>query len=223
MSSGEDGLSGHYLLASGSHYRAQLLARLQQPFEQFSPQIDESAHPQEPPAHLSQRLAREKACAPALKAFLDSQLPEPENAQLQPLNAGSAASSTIIIASDQVAAVGKQHLGKPGTAAHACEQLALMRGQRVVFSTALYMLNTQSQQVFTALDQTTAHLRMLSDTEIERYVEADQPLDCAGSFKVEALGISLFESVESQDPTALIGLPMIAVCRGLRELGVAVP
>ncbi len=132
-------------------------------------------------------------------------------------------SGAIVIASDQVASIGTQMLGKPGTIERACEQLAAMRGQRVVFSTGLYMLNTHNQQVFSALDITTAHLRMLSNAEIERYVDADQPLDCAGSFKVEALGISLFESVESQDPTALIGLPMIAVCQGLRELGVAIP
>ena len=129
----------------------------------------------------------------------------------------------IIIASDQVASIGERVLGKPGSAERAYEQLASMSGQRVVFSTGLYMQNTHTQKVVSALDITTAHLRMLSDTEIERYVDADQPLDCAGSFKVEALGISLFESVESLDPTALIGLPMIAVCQGLRELGVAIP
>ena len=227
------------VLASGSQYRAELLTRLRHPFVQFSPQIDESAHPLEQPAELAQRLARQKACAASLKDFLASQLSEPPGKQFHrpdesaapsptpsttPASAPSIANSgAIIIASDQVASVGTRLLGKPGTATRAREQLASMRGERVVFSTALYMLNTRSQQVFTALDQTIAHLRMLSDVEIERYVDADQPLDCAGSFKVEALGISLFESVESQDPTALIGLPMIAVCNGLREMGVAVP
>lgn len=209
----KDGLSGNYLLASGSTYRAELLRRLQRPFSQCSPHIDESAQPQESPSELAQRLARQKACSPSLKTCLDSQLPVPSNGQ----------SGTIVIASDQVASVGTQMLGKPGTIERACEQLASMRGQYVEFSTALYMLNTHSDQVFTALDITTACLRKLSDAEIARYVEVDQPLDCAGSFKVEALGISLFDTVQSKDPTALIGLPMIAVCQGLRELGIAIP
>ncbi|MFK7854995.1 MAG: nucleoside triphosphate pyrophosphatase [Granulosicoccus sp.] len=199
------------VLASGSQYRAELLRRVQRPFSQFSPQIDESAHPGEAPPELARRLARQKACAPAIQSYVET-TDNPAG------NAGA-----IIIASDQVAAVGEQMLGKPGTAERAREQLASMRGQRVVFSTALYMLNTHSQAVFAALDQTVAQLRMLSDAEIERYIDADQPLDCAGSFKVESLGISLFDTVESQDPTALIGLPMIAVCQGLRQLGLAIP
>jgi len=211
------------VLASGSQYRAALLRRLQHPFSQFSPDIDESAKPDELPSELAQRLARQKACASSLQAYLDTLRSEALQTASRQSHPNDTDQGAIVIASDQVAAVGTQCLGKPGTVECACLQLAAMSGQQVVFSTALYMMNTSSKRVFSALDVTTAHLRRLGDAEIARYVDADQPLDCAGSFKVEALGISLFERIESQDPTALIGLPMIALCTGLRELGLAIP
>lgn len=189
------------VLASGSRYRADLLQRLNLPFLQCSPDIDESALPDEAPDELATRLAREKADAARI-------LTQP---------------GALVIASDQVAACKGLRLHKPGTAERAREQLRLMSGHSVDFYTALCLLDTGSGHIFSALDTTTARLRTLDEEEITRYIAADQPLDCAGSFKVEALGISLFDSVDSRDPTALIGLPMIALCRGLREAGIPIP
>ncbi|MGQ7846262.1 Maf family protein [Granulosicoccus sp. 3-233] len=189
------------VLASGSRYRAELLQRLNLPFQQCSPNIDESALSGESPDALASRLAREKADAGRILTQADA----------------------LVIASDQVAACQGERLHKPGSESGAREQLQQMSGHSVDFYTALCLLDTRSDHYFTALDRTTARLRQLRAEEINRYIAADQPLDCAGSFKVESLGISLFESVESQDPTALIGLPMIALCRGLRQAGVMVP
>lgn len=204
------------VLASGSQYRANLLKRLMLPFCQFSPDIDESAHSSELPADLAQRLARGKACAPSLTTWLNTQAENDDSTVAQHDN-------PLIIASDQVASVNQILLGKPGTVDRARQQLHDMSGRKVTFSTALHMVNLTSGEHFSALDTTIAHLRKLSTAEINRYIDDDNPLDCAGSFKVEALGISLFESVESQDPTALEGLPLIAVCEGLRQFGVPVP
>ena len=194
------------VLASGSQYRAELLGRLNHPFEQFSPDIDESPHLGESPKELATRLAENKAKTPDLDTFV-----------------ASIAKSAIIIASDQVAAVGSQLLGKPGTFEQASKQLCAMSGKTVAFYTSLYLRDTATGASYQALDTTRATLRTLSEEEIQRYLEADKPLDCAGSFKVESLGISLFDSVESQDPTALVGLPMIELCKGLRALGLDVP
>ncbi|MFT4729235.1 MAG: septum formation protein [Granulosicoccus sp.] len=202
----ELGLLSHYLLASGSHYRADLLKRLNRPFQQVSPDVDESQHLNEAPTTLASRLAKTKANASAIREFI-----------------ATAPNHSIIIASDQVAALGDQILGKPGTLERARQQLASMQGQSVSFHTSLYMRNLADDTHFSALDTTVAKLRMLSSGEIERYLDADNPLDCAGSFKVESLGISLFSSVETSDPTALVGLPMIALCEGLRQFGLEVP
>ncbi|MFK7857827.1 MAG: nucleoside triphosphate pyrophosphatase [Granulosicoccus sp.] len=189
------------VLASGSQYRAQLLTRLGIDFNVLSPDIDESALAGEPPAILSTRLACEKAHAAS--RLIDQ--------------------ACLIIASDQVVSNGHVTLGKPGTPDRARAQLASMSGQSVEFFTSLYILETSSGRHFTALDTTRATLRMLDEQSIARYVEADNPLDCAGSFKVETLGICLFESIESQDPTALIGLPLIKTCEGLRHFGLPLP
>ncbi len=190
----------HILLGSGSRYRAQLLDRLGLTFDTAKPHCDEAAFDAELPADLAQRLAHTKA-----KSLLDA---HPQ---------------AIIIGSDQVAAVGDTHLGKPGTPAVAREQLHKMTGQSIVFHTALCVIDGSSGQTLQGIDQTTVKLRPLSDQEIDRYVDAEMPLDCAGSFKVEKLGISLFESVRSEDPTALIGLPLIMLSQFLRQLGVSVP
>ena len=200
-------LADSLLLASGSRYRASLLERLDQPFYRCSPDIDESALIDELPATTAARLAREKALATQHQMRLQDKL----------------ADNLLIIASDQVAALDNQALGKPGTVSAACQQLELMNGKTVVFSTALHVLHVDQGQHFTALDTTRATLRPLTRREIARYVETDQPLDCAGSFKVEALGISLFDAVQSDDPTALIGLPLIALCHGLRQFGWRIP
>ena len=122
-----------------------------------------------------------------------------------------------------MASTGDTLLGKPLHAGNACRQLASMSGQTVIFHTSLHLLDVQTRKCYTALDVTRATLRKLDDSSIARYVERDQPLQCAGSFKVESLGISLFESVTSEDPTALIGLPMIELCRGLRQFGLCIP
>ena len=189
------------VLGSGSRYRAELLRRLKLPFSQVSPDIDETARSGEPPDKLATRLADEKAAA-----------------------VRSVASETaIVITSDQVAALGSERLRKPGSVEVAQNQLREMSGHSVDFFTSLCLLDTATGEKFSALDHTRASLRRLSEEEIVRYIEADSPLDCAGSFKVESLGITLFESIDSKDPTALIGLPLIAVCNGLRQLGVALP
>lgn len=194
------------VLASGSQYRARLLGRLNLEFLSVSPDIDESPANGEKPDILACRLAHEKACASSVSA-LASSLDHP----------------AIIIASDQVAAVGDLTLGKPGNEANARQQLQAMSGKAVTFYTSLYMARFTTGQAFSWLDTTVATLRVLSYDEIERYIAVDQPFDCAGSFKMETSGISLFERVSTNDPTALIGLPMIAVCQGLRTLGVPVP
>lgn len=199
------------VLASGSRYRAELLTRLRLPFCQFSPDIDESPHSNEAATALARRLARGKALSTS-----ESRLEDLFPAANKPFAA-------IVIASDQVAAIGEQKLGKPGTEEKAIEQLTAMQGQTVEFHTALHLLNLENGEQFSALDTTRATLRSLNRNEIERYIATDQPLDCAGSFKVESLGISLFTAVETKDPTALIGLPMIALCEGLRSFGLSLP
>ncbi|MEE9335919.1 MAG: Maf family nucleotide pyrophosphatase [Granulosicoccaceae bacterium] len=188
------------ILASTSRYRADLLNRLGLPFDTRDPQTDEPELPLEPPAARACRLALEKA-----EAVVTS------------------SAQGVIIGSDQVAAVAGQLLHKPGTMSNAIEQLRQMSGQQVVFHTAVAVVDTRDGSRQQAMDITTATLRELNDAEIERYLQADQPLDCAGSFKVELLGISLFESVSTDDPTALVGLPLIKLCQMLRQCGLSLP
>jgi len=193
-------MDSYYLLGSTSTYRAELLSRLQLPFTTARPICDETPQPSEPPNKLASRLAKTKALS------LQNEHP-----------------NAIIIGSDQVAALDKVVIGKPGTVDTARQQLRSMRGKSVVFYTALSVVDARSGQVLNALDETTATLRDLNNAEIDRYLEIERPLDCAGSFKIEGLGISLFDRVESTDPTALIGLPLIKLCQCLRELGGAIP
>ena len=216
------------VLASGSQYRAELLTRLGIEFQVISPDIDESARTDEPPAELAVRLAAEKAEAArnrllSLPASGSGSLPSGALPSGASPSAAMQNPHAIIIASDQVASTRNTLLGKPLHAENACRQLASMSGQTVTFYTALHLLDVQSHTCFTALDTTLATLRKLDASTIARYVERDQPLHCAGSFKVESLGISLFESVASEDPTALVGLPMIELCRGLRQFGLQIP
>ena len=201
------------VLASGSQYRARLLTRLNIPFTSLSPDIDESANEAERATDLASRLARQKA----------HRVCELLAARAGDAQSDDANSTPIIIASDQVASHGATILGKPGTFERACAQLAGMSAQEVTFFTALYLLNTRTQETFSAQDVTRVSLRALDTRSIERYVTADHPLDCAGSFKVESLGISLFDAVHTKDPTALVGLPMIKLCAGLRQFGLSVP
>jgi len=188
------------VLGSTSKYRAELLTRLGLAFEAARPNCDETPQIDEKPLDLALRLAKTKAHS------LTTRYPE-----------------SIIIGSDQVCALAGQVLGKPGTVENAVQQLRTMQGQSVIFYTALSVLNSKTGETQNAVDQTIATLRNLTEAEIDRYIEAEMPLDCAGSFMVEKLGISLFEQVESKDPTALIGLPLISLCKTLRHFGVNVP
>jgi septum formation protein len=186
------------ILASGSKYRAELLSRLQLPFIGIAPNLDESALPDEPVRALTQRLALAKA------RVLVSQHPQ-----------------RWVLGSDQAASAQGRILGKPGTIERAAEQLSFLSGKAVEFLTAVALV--RDDQVFTALDVTTVQFRVLNSGEIARYLNAESVLDCAGSFKCEGLGISLFESIHSEDPTGLIGLPLIAVRRLLAQAGHTLP
>jgi len=188
------------VLASTSRYRAELLRRLLPELEQRAPGTDETAMPGETPGARAVRLALAKAAA-----------------------ATGGLADALVIGSDQVAELDGTQLDKPGSAANARAQLAASSGRVVHFHTALCLLDTRSGRHQLHVDHTRAHFRALSATEIERYVAREQPLDCAGSFKCEGLGISLFERIDSEDPSALIGLPLIALARLLRTAGVAVP
>jgi septum formation protein len=187
------------ILASTSIYRRELLARLRLPFSTERPETDETALPDEPPGTLVQRLAEAKAAAVARR--------HPQ---------------AWVIGSDQVAELDGQVIGKPAGHAGAVAQLRAMSGRAVQFRTGLCVMSREGLRL-QALDTTTVRFRELSDAEIARYLVAEQPYDCAGSFKCEGLGISLFDAIDSQDPTALIGLPLIATARLLREAGFAAP
>jgi len=187
------------VLASTSPYRRALLARLRVPFDTARPDVDESPLSGEAPAALATRLAEAKAAAIA-----------------QP------GTDAWVIGSDQVAELDGTPLGKPGSPERAREQLAAMAGRSVRFHTAVCLGRGDGRRL-QARDTTVVRFRALSGEEIARYVAAEQPLDCAGSFKAEGLGITLFEAIESRDPTALIGLPLIATAGLLREAGFLLP
>jgi septum formation protein len=184
-------------LGSTSRYRKELLSRLQIPFDTAAPNVDETPHPHESPKDLAMRLALAKAHAVALK-----------NPQ------------AVVIGSDQVADLEGEPLGKPGNHANATLQLQRMRGKTVIFQTALSVVCLTTRFEKTDLAAVKVKFRDLSDSEIESYLLAEEPYDCAGSAKSEGLGIALLESIESDDPTALIGLPLIRTCLMLREAGV---
>ncbi|MBB3046547.1 MAF protein [Litorivivens lipolytica] len=186
------------VLASGSSYRAELLHRLGISFARHSPDIDESAKPGEKPQDLALRLAEEKAAAIA------RQHPK-----------------ALVIGSDQVASLDGKPLGKPGTAERACEQLAACSGKTVSFYTGLCLTGPDGTD--SLVDLYTVTFRTLSTEQIQRYVEKELPLDCAGSFKMEGLGISLFEKTEGNDPNTLIGLPLIELTTLLNKRGVTIP
>ncbi|MBX9402453.1 Maf family nucleotide pyrophosphatase [Lysobacter sp. BMK333-48F3] len=187
------------ILASTSVYRRELLGRLGLAFDTARPQTDETPLPGEAPAALAARLAVAKAAAVA------AQQPQ-----------------AWVIGSDQVAEFDGRPIGKPGGRDGALAQLQAMSGREVRFLTGLCVLR-HGRPALTALDTTTVRFRELDAAEIARYVDAEQPYDCAGSFKSEGLGIALFEAIESSDPTALIGLPLIATARLLRQAGYALP
>lgn len=185
------------VLASTSRYRRELLARLGLPFECVAPGVDETPGDGEPPEALALRLARAKAAAVAT------------------VIEGPA----LVLGSDQCLALDGRILGKPGSVEAACAQLAASSGRRVRFLTAVAVRRVPDGAESTHLDATDVEFRRLDADSIRRYVERERPLDCAGSFKSEGLGIALFERIDSSDPTALVGLPLIATARMLRELG----
>ena len=185
------------ILGSTSRYRRELLERLRVPFDVVSPDVDETPLAGEAPQALATRLALAKAQAVAT---------------LHP--------QAVVIGSDQVADLNGEPLGKPGTHERAVLQLQRMRGQTVVFQTAVSVVCLASQFEQTELAQIKVRFRDLSDVEIEAYLRAEEPYDCAGSAKSEGLGIALLDAIENDDPTALIGLPMIRTARLLRAAGI---
>ena len=188
------------ILASTSAYRRELLGRLRVPFECLPPGCDEQRLPDEPAQALAVRLARVKAEAVAAR------------------HPGS-----VVIGSDQVAVRGTEILGKPGTVERCTEQLLQSSGREVVFLTAVHVVDGHHGRTESHVDHTLVRFRTLLPVEVARYIVADAPLDCAGGFKAESLGIALFERIESSDPTALTGLPMIWLSGALRRAGIRVP
>ena len=193
------GLQPAIILASGSVYRQQQLQTLGLKFDVMPAAVDETALANEKPAQLSRRLAEAKAMK------IKSQNP-----------------TACVIGSDQVCAFGQQVFGKPGTAEQATQQLQIFSNNCIEFFTALCVLNASGQPLV-HVDITRVKFRELTNLEIKRYIEIEQPFDCAGSFKVESLGLSLFESVRSDDPSALMGLPLIKLCEFLRACGHPMP
>ena len=187
------------ILASTSPFRRELLERLGIQFTTAAPDIDESAHPDEKPSALVRRLSEAKA------------------------RAIGATCKGLIIGSDQVATTGDDILGKPGTHENAVEQLKHLSGKRVCFHTGLCLLNTKTDTADVAVVPFNVQFRQLEDSQIENYLQADKPYNCAGSFKSEGLGITLFERMEGDDPTALIGLPLIKLTTMLRKAGIPLP
>jgi len=187
------------VLASTSRYRRELLERLRLPFDTRAPGVDESPLPGETPRQLALRLAAAKAEAVAAR--------EPD---------------AWVIGSDQVAELDGAAMGKPGSRDAAIAQLTAMSGREVVFRTALSLAHGDGRRLDEE-DVTTVRFRRLDAGEIARYIDAEAPLDSAGSFKSEGLGIALFDAIESRDPTALVGLPLIATTRLLRKAGFRVP
>ncbi len=189
------------ILASSSVYRRALLERLRLPFEVMVPDLDESPLPGEAPEVTAMRLARAKAGAVAARA-----------------------PGALVIGSDQVATLDGQQIGKPGSHANALVQLQTMRGRRVVFHTALCLWDGRgagAPAVQLENIQTFVGFRDLPDAELDAYLRIEQPYDCAGSAKNEGLGIAILEQIDSNDPTALTGLPLIALCGMLRRAGVS--
>lgn len=189
------------ILASSSVYRRELLSRLQLPFEVLVPDINETPLPDEAPEATASRLALEKARAVAKRR-----------------------PGALIIGSDQVATLDGIQIGKPGSHANALLQLQMMRGRRVIFHTALCLWDARQSDEAMAMQletiQTSVSFRNLPDTELDAYLRIEQPYDCAGSAKNEGLGIALLDQIESTDPTALTGLPLIALCTMLRRAGI---
>lgn len=187
------------ILGSTSPYRRELLARLRLPFEVAAPDVDETPQASETPGQLASRLAMAKALAVA------AQFP-----------------ACVVIGSDQVADLDGQALGKPGNHARAVAQLRQMSGKTVIFQTAVAVVCLETGFAQMDLAPVKVKFREITDTEIETYLQAETPYDCAGSAKSEGLGIALLEAIDNDDPTALVGLPLIRTCRMIQAAGVKV-
>ncbi len=185
------------VLASTSPYRRELLERLRIPFIPMAPDCDETPHPGEEPSHLSRRLARDKAVS------LTDQFAE-----------------ALIIGSDQVAELNGRAIGKPGGHEKATEQLEDASGKVVRFHTAVCVVDTRTMAMYEYIDLTQVQFRHLSESDIEGYLRIEKPYDCAGSFKSEGLGIALFRGIQNDDPSALMGLPLIWLSHALSGCGV---
>lgn len=193
-------MSKQIILASSSVHRRALLDRLLIAYESCSPEIDEALHPGETPHDYVRRLSREKAEAVA-NLYPDS----------------------LIIGSDQAAVLAGKVLGKPGNHDNALAQLLPASGRHVDFHTGLALLNSSNGQAQLDVIRTRVHFRPLNKPMLDRYLRRERPYDCAGSFRSEGLGISLFERIETDDPTALIGLPLIRLVTMLAAQGIAIP
>ena len=188
------------ILASTSRYRTALLNRFGLPFEARNPSVDESEIPGEPPRARAARLASAKADA------ISRQFPD-----------------AVVVGGDQVPAAHGTILSKPGNAANCREQLKLLSQSNAIFYTAAAVRCANTGLTIGHVDTTIVRLRTLSDAEIDRYIEREQPFDCAGGFKAEALGITLFERMDSEDPTAIVGMPLIWLAGALRTAGYTIP
>lgn len=189
------------ILASTSPFRQQLLQKLHLPFVTAKPEVDETPLPNETVAQMVARLSQLKAQAVA----------------------GTTRETAIIIGSDQSASLEEQPLGKPHTFENALAQLQSMQGKTITFYTGLCVINTQTGKTFQAMDLTQVHFRQLSTQAITTYLELEQPFNCAGSFKSEGLGITLFKAIETKDPNALIGLPLIELTTIFQQMGYELP
>ncbi|MGH8212127.1 MAG: Maf family protein [Rhodanobacteraceae bacterium] len=192
--------SPRVVLASTSRYRAELLRRLLADFDCVAPEIDETPLPDEAPAERASRLATAKASA-----------------------VSKSLGGALVIGSDQVAELDGRVLRKPGEFAIARQQLRACSGREVRFHTAVCVIDARGEPGRGTRDLTRVQFRQLTENEIQRYLERERPFDCAGSFRAEGAGIALFERIDSEDPTALIGLPLIALARLLREAGLNLP
>ena len=192
-------MNKNVILASESKYKKKLLKRLHVSFQSIAPNIDEAPYTGETAEILTRRLAEEKA-----KVLVPN------------------SSKCFVISTDQAACANGEIIGKPKSCSVACKMLSALSGQNISFYTSLCLI-TPDEKVFLHTEKTIVALRSLTFEEIERYVMLDQPLDCAGSFKVESLGISLFKSIQSSDPTALEGLPLLQLSQWLRDQGFKIP
>jgi septum formation protein len=188
------------ILASTSRYRRELLGRLGLPFDCAAPDVDETRQPGESAIELCVRLARLKA------ETVSAQYP-----------------GAVVVGSDQVAVRDDEVLGKPGTVERCIDQLERSSGREVLFLTAVHVIDGTPGRAHAYVDRTRVAFRTLTHDEIARYVERDRPLDCAGGFKAESLGIALFDRIDSSDPTALTGLPLAWLAGALRTVGFKVP